>query len=148
MNRRIFVAVLVLSCSNGGFAADKVDPINKNRKGVAIEGYDVTAYFQQGRPVKGSDKFTHSWSGATWQFASAAGRDAFAAAPEMYAPQFGGYCAYAVSEGYTATIDPQAWKIVDGRLYLNYSKAVKATWEKDIPGRIAKAERNWPSLHR
>ena len=129
-------------------AADRVDPINKNRRGVAVEGYDVTAYFEQGKPVKGSDKFAYSWMGATWNFASAANRDAFAGAPEKYAPQYGGYCAYAVSENHTATIDPTAWKIVDGKLYLNYSKSVRDTWEKNIPGRVESADRNWPGLHR
>jgi YHS domain-containing protein len=148
MNRRIFLSILVLASSSASFAEDKVDSINKNRQGVAVEGYDVTAYFQQGKPVKGSDKFAYTWMGATWRFASAAGRDAFAAQPEKYAPQYGGYCAYAVSEGHTASIDPEAWKIVDGKLYLNYSKSVRVMWEKDIPGRVERADHNWPSLHK
>ncbi|MBL6959377.1 MAG: YHS domain protein [Rhodospirillales bacterium] len=113
---------------------------------VAIEGTDPVAYFKQGRAVKGSGDFTHKWNGATWRFASQANRDAFAAAPQQYAPQFGGYCAWAVSQGYTASIDPEAWSIVDGKLYLNYSKGVQTQWKQDIPGNIAKAEANWPGI--
>jgi hypothetical protein len=78
--------------------------------------------------------------------ASAANRDAFKADPAKYAPQYGGYCAWAVSRGYTAGIDPEAWKIVNDRLYLNYSTAVQAKWSEDIPGNIAKAGENWPKI--
>ena len=84
--------------------------------------------------------------GATWRFSTEANRDAFAANPEKYAPQYGGYCAYAVSEGYTASTTPEAWKIVDGKLYLNYSKDVQKIWEQDIPGRIANGDKNWPKV--
>ena len=114
--------------------------------GVAIEGADPVAYFLDGRAMAGSSDFTHDWDGAEWRFASAANRDRFAAEPERYAPRYGGYCAWAVSQGYTADIDPEAWTIVDGALYLNYSKSVQATWAKDIPGNIAKAEANWPGV--
>jgi hypothetical protein len=86
--------------------------------------------------------------GATWRFASAEHRDMFAASPEQYAPRYGGYCSYAVSQGHTASIDPEAWKIVDGKLYLNYSKGVQKMWEKDQAGYIGKADANWPGLHR
>jgi hypothetical protein len=140
--------VLLLSASLTAPGADLVDPIQKTRRGVALEGYDTVAYFEQGRPVKGSDRFTFSWMGASWQFASATHRDLFAADPEKYAPQFGGYCSYAVSEGYTAEIDPQAWKIVDGKLYLNYSKSVQQKWQETMEKRIEDANRNWPRLHR
>ncbi len=113
--------------------------------GVAIDGTDPVAYFLEGRAVAGSSLFSHDWDGAEWHFTTAANRDAFAAAPEDFAPRFGGYCAWAVSQGYTADVDPEAWTIVDGALYLNYSKSVQATWSKDIPGNIAKAEANWPA---
>jgi hypothetical protein len=86
--------------------------------------------------------------GATWQFASADSRDSFAADPRKFAPQYGGYCAWAVSRGYTADTDPEAWKIIDGKLYLNYSKSVQRKWETDIPGNVAKADGNWPGLHK
>ena len=114
--------------------------------GIAVRGTDVVAYVTDRRPVPGRAEFTHMWQGATWRFASAANRDRFAADPARYAPAYGGFCAYAVSEGYTATIDPAAWRIVDGRLYLNYDRSVQRRWEQDIPGRIARADTNWPSL--
>ena len=113
---------------------------------VAIDGTDPVAYFTEGKAVKGSSGFTHRWKGAAWRFKNAANRDAFAASPEKYSPQFGGYCAWAVSQGYTAGIDPEAWKIVRGKLYLNYSKGVQEQWVEDIPGNIAKAESNWPGV--
>ncbi len=114
--------------------------------GVAVRGTDVVAYVTQGQPVPGRAEFSHAWRGATWRFASAAHRDLFAADPERYAPAYGGFCAFAVSEGYTAPIDPAAWKIVDGRLYLNYNQSVQRRWERDIPGRISSADANWPGL--
>lgn len=114
--------------------------------GIAIRGTDPVAYFTQGEPVSGSAEYTYDWNGATWQFASAEHRDLFAANPEQYAPEYGGYCAWAVSQGYTASIDPEAWKIVDGQLYLNYDKRVQQRWARDIPGNIAKANQNWPDV--
>lgn len=114
--------------------------------GVAVRGTDVVAYVTQGRAVPGRAEFTHAWQGAAWRFASAANRDRFAAEPGRYAPAYGGFCAFAVSEGYTAPIDPTAWRIVDGRLYLNYDRSVQRRWEGDIPGRIARADANWPRL--
>ena len=113
---------------------------------VAIEGTDPVAYFAEGKAVKGSSDYTHPWKGAEWRFKTAANRDAFVADPEKYAPQFGGYCAWAVSQGYTASIDPKAWTIHGGKLYLNYSKGVQVQWSEDIPGNIAKGERNWPKV--
>lgn len=114
--------------------------------GVAINGYDAVAYFAEGEPVEGSSDFTHDWNGATWRFATAENRDKFAADPEAYAPQYGGYCAWAVSQGYTASTDPQAWRIVDGKLYLNYNLDVQKQWAGDIPGNISKADGNWPKV--
>ncbi|NEQ45051.1 MAG: YHS domain-containing protein [Leptolyngbya sp. SIOISBB] len=113
---------------------------------VAIAGADPVAYFTEGAYVPGSADFTHEWSGATWQFASAENRDAFASDPVQYAPQYGGYCAWAVSQGYTAAVDPEAWSIVDDKLYLNYDKNIQTRWEKDIPGHIAQANANWPEV--
>jgi len=113
---------------------------------IAIDGTDPVAYFTDGAPVAGDPAITHDWNGATWRFSSAANRDAFAADPAAYAPQFGGYCAYAVSEGYTASTTPEAWRIVDGKLYLNYSRRIQRKWERDIPARIANGEANWPRV--
>ena len=124
------------------FAAE---PIHA-RDGLALSGYDAVAYFTQSKAVKGDPKFEHEWGGARWRFASAANRDAFARSPEKYAPRYGGYCAYAVSRNYTAPTDPEAWKVVDGKLYLNYDKKVRELWEKELPGVIATADRNWPGV--
>jgi len=122
-------------------------PVNKSLfGGVAIDGYDPVAYFTDSKPVAGKKEFEHTYQGATWRFASAEHRDLFAADPEKYAPQYGGYRAYAVAQGKLAGIDPEAWTIVEGKLYLNYSKKIRAQWEKDIPGFITKGDENWPGL--
>ncbi len=144
-NRQLVAGVLGMMLSTA--VALAVAPVNKTLfGGRALKGYDPVAYFEAGRPQPGSKAFTHVWGGATWLFSSAAHRDAFAAEPEKYAPQFGGYCAWAVSQGYTADIDPAAWKIVDGKLYLNYSPKIQQQWEEDTAGNIAKGEKNWPGL--
>lgn len=114
------------------------------RSKLALDGYDPVAYFKSGRPQKGTSAHALSWNGATWHFASPENKTAFESNPKGFAPQFGGYCAWAVSEGYTAKGDPSAWRIVDGKLFLNYNASVQKTWEKDIPGHVAKGEKNWP----
>ncbi|HZT71450.1 MAG TPA: YHS domain-containing (seleno)protein [Terriglobia bacterium] len=141
-------AAAVLLVSVTAAFADKADPVFQDGSGVAIRGYDPVAYFTDQKPVKGSEQFTFAWMGATWRFATAAHRDQFAANPSQYAPQYGGYCSYAVSKGHTASIDPEAWRIVDGKLYLNYSKSVQQKWAQDVPGNIQKANQNWPALHK
>jgi hypothetical protein len=120
--------------------------VNQSRDGLAMQGYDPVSYVAAGRPARGTTAFETRWNGATWRFASAANRDAFANDPDRYAPRFGGYCAYAVSRGYTANGDPRVWRVVDGRLYLNYSAGAQALWEKDVPGNIAKGNANWPAV--
>lgn len=125
--------------------ADKA-PVYQSNSGTAIDGTDPISYFTEGRPVAGDSGITHNWNGATWQFTSTENRDRFAASPEKYAPQYGGYCAWAVSQGYTASTDPDAWSIVDGKLYLNYSKSVQKNWEGDVPGHITSADKNWPKV--
>ena len=112
----------------------------------AVGGYDPVAYFTEGKPVKGDARFETSYQGAQWRFASAENRDRFVATPQRYAPQYGGYCAWAVSEGKTASGDPMFWKIVDQKLYLNYDADVQKKWDKDIPGHIRKADQNWPAV--
>ena len=123
----LFVAAPALAAS----------PVNETLFGTAVEGTDVVAYFTQGRPVPGKREFSYEWKGATWRFASQEHRDLFAADPAKYAPQYGGYCAYAVSQGATAGIDPQAWKIHDGKLYLNLNQEIQKTWSQDIAGYVA-----------
>jgi hypothetical protein len=114
--------------------------------GTAVGGYDPVAYFTEGKPVPGKRDITWSWKGATWRFATEKNRDAFKATPEAYAPQYGGHCAWAVSSGYTAKGDPKHWKIVNGKLYLNYNAKVQSDWERDVPGHIGKADKNWPKV--
>lgn len=126
--------------------AAAIAPVYSTLLGGAIRGYDPVAYFTESKPVEGKKAFSHKWKGATWYFASGKNRDLFRADPEKYAPRYGGYCAYAVSRGYTASIVPEAWKIVDGKLYLNYSKGVQRAWEQDIPGNIKLGDKNWPEL--
>jgi len=146
---RFIAPAFLLSAGLPSLHAEKlVDPVYKDNRGVAIRGYDPVAYFKEAKPVKGSAQFSHAWMGATWQFANDANRALFAADPEKYAPRFGGYCAFAVSKNQTAEIDPEAWKIIDGRLYLNYSKAVQKKWEDDVMTRIEAATKNWPALHK
>jgi len=115
-------------------------------KGVAINGTDPVAYFTDNKPIAGSPDITAAWKGATWRFATKAHRDTFVADPEKYAPQYGGYCAYAVAEGATASSVPEAFNLVDGKLYLNFSTGVRQLWRKDIPGYIKKANANWPKV--
>lgn len=142
----IFAAALL--CAAALYAGSPVDPVNKSRRGLALKGYDPVAYFTDSRPLKGSADSSYEWMGATWWFANSVNRDLFRTNPEKYAPQFGGYCAWAVSNGYTADIDPEAFRIIDGRLYLNYNKDVQKKWEAAIAQRIEDANRNWPSLHK
>jgi len=141
---RVGFTTLILLSFLMALAGDK--PVYQTSAGVAIKGYDPVAYFNQDQPVKGTDEFSYQWNGASWHFSNAANLASFQQEPEKYAPQFGGYCAYAVSLGKTASIDPKAWKIVDGKLYLNYSTSIQKKWEADIPGHIASAEKNWPKV--
>lgn len=139
----VFAAIALIGIAA---PARAIDPVNTNWRGWAVRGYDPVAYFVDGHATEGKSEFTTSWQGATWRFASAEHRDRFVADPEAYAPQYGGYCAYAVARGETANIDPEAWRIVSGKLYLNYDKEIQAKWERDVPGFIARADQNWPRL--
>ncbi len=126
-------------------AAARTPEVYANR-GVAVDGSDVVAYFLERRPVAGQAAFTHDWRGSTWRFSSEANLAAFAADPEAFAPQYGGYCAWAVSNNYTAATVPEAWTIADGKLYLNFSRRIQRRWERDMAARIAAADRNWPAV--
>lgn len=128
-------------CSTSAKAGDIFE-----RNNMAIDGYDPVAYFTEQKPVKGSPEFRSDFQGSTFQFASAAHRDAFAADPSKYAPQYGGYCAYGMAKGYKAAIDPAAFTVVSDKLYLNYSETVRSRWVMDIPGYIRKADVNWPDV--
>ncbi|MGJ7095459.1 YHS domain-containing (seleno)protein [Vibrio hannami] len=113
----------------------------------AVDGYDTVAYFTEGKPVKGSKEFKTEYMGADWYFASKENLDKFTADPEAFAPQYGGYCAWAIAEKSDfAPGDPEQWKIVDGKLYLNYNADIQNRWLKDVPGFIATGDKNWPKL--
>ncbi|MGH8443010.1 MAG: YHS domain-containing (seleno)protein [Nevskiaceae bacterium] len=122
-------------------------PVYQTSRG-ALDGNDPVAYFTTGAPAEGKAEFTHEWNGATWHFASAENLAAFRQAPEKYAPQFGGYCAYAVANNYTAKTAPEAWHIEDGKLYLNFDPSVRERWLTRKAEFIAAGERNWPAVIR
>jgi len=133
-----FSCVILLLTGFGGTVAGQTPAAN-----VAIKGYDTVAYFKADKALKGNESFTFQWHDMTWYFASKENRDLFAASPEKYAPQFDGYCAWAMTESRKAITDPEVWKIVDGKLYLNCSKSAYEKWSRDIPGNIKKADTNW-----
>ena len=114
---------------------------------VAIKGYDTVAYFTASKAQKGSEAFTVQWHGMTWYFSTKENKDLFAGNPAKYAPQYDGYCAWALTEGRKAITDPEIWKIVDGKLYLQCSEAALEKWSKDIPGNIKKSDENWMKMY-
>lgn len=112
----------------------------------AISGYDAVAYFTAGEPVAGSDQYSMEYKGAVWKFASREHLELFRAEPEAYAPQYGGYCAWAMAEGDTASTEPELWTIHDGKLYLNYSRRINARWKENMLEYIEQADRQWAEL--
>lgn len=148
--RAAFIATLIIALGATAFplapanAADRV--YTSLFSDVAVGGYDAVAYFTQKKPVKGSKKFQTTHDGATWRFASQETLDLFKANPAAYAPQYGGYCAWAVSQGYTAKGNPKNWALHDGKLYLNYNDAVQTDWDADREGFIKLADANWPKV--
>jgi YHS domain-containing protein len=120
--------------------------VNVDAKGVGLRGHDPVAYFTAGAPALGNPAFTAKHGGVTFQFASAANRDAFRAAPAKYAPQFGGFCAMGVALEKKLDGDPAAWHIADGKLYLNVNKDVQKKWLEDVSGNNKKAEQIWPAI--
>lgn len=143
MRFRITLLALALAAAPVALSAQAV---NTTTGGLAIGGYDPVAYQAEHQARKGMAEFTAMHDGATYRFASAANRDAFQADPARYVPAYGGYCAYGMARGYRAKVDPQAFTVVDGRLYLNYSLDVRDRWSKDIAGYIARADSNWVRL--
>jgi len=144
ITRRTALATMAASLASPAFATEP--SIYKGGNNVAVNGYDVVGYFTESRHVQGNADFAIEWMGAIWQFASAGNRDLFASSPEAYAPQYGGHCAYAAAKGALASTVPEAWTIVEGRLFLNYSLGVRDLWRQDIAGNIIKADANWPAL--
>ncbi len=137
-------ALLIGAASHLAWAVDPVFHTGSER--LAIRGYDTVAYFTQKEPVQGHQRYQTQWQGATWRFASQKNLDLFKSSPQRYAPQYGGYCAYAVSKGATASIQPDAWSVVNDKLYLNYGIAVRALWKRDTKGNIQKADQHWPRI--
>ena len=153
-NEEPFMTVIkrlsILSLLLVGMSALAADPpIYSHKSKGAIRGADPVAYFDLAPgadAVLGSDAYTHEWMGATWKFANAENRDKFAADPEAYAPQYGGYCAFAVSHNFTKSVQPDVWEIVDGKLYLNFNRTAYRKWAKDKPAAIVRGDSNWPTV--
>jgi hypothetical protein len=136
----LFLIVVAAACS-----AD-VGEVYKDESGIAINGYDPVGYFREGKPVKGVADFELEWNGAVWRFASLQNKADFEKYPEGFAPKYGGYCAYGMSNGYKAPTQPDAWSVVDGKLYLNYNTDVKKDWLSAKDTLIIKADKNWPNV--
>ena len=150
--RRLILSRLILACLSAlswlvaGAVVSADTPVYLSKDGAAINGYDPVAYFTESAPVRGRPENAVMWKGALWYFASARNREKFEANPRAYAPQYGGYCAYAVSQGFTDETDPNAWRIVDGKLYLTNSPVAQRLWARDIPGHVSRANANWPDV--
>lgn len=142
MLRGIAQGVLGLGLLSAARAMVETDRI----PGVAVSGYDPVAYFTEGRPRPGSKRITLKHEGVEWRFASEANRERFRANPSRYAPQYGGFCSWAVAQGYTAPSDPEAWAIHEGKLYLNYDLEIRDRWKTDVPGHVTSGDKNWPRL--
>lgn len=150
ITRRIVLTIIALGAAGAIApwpAMANVPPIYTGIvKGVGAGGYDTVAFVTENAARPGRPDITLEHAGVVWRFASAANRDTFKADPSRYMPQYGGYCAWAVANGYTAKGDPEAWSVVDGKLYLNYNESVRAGWLKDTAGNIGKGNANWPAV--
>jgi YHS domain-containing protein len=147
----IFCITLMAGCKTASVATASragVEPFFKSEEGLALKGYDAVTYFTESKPEEGRSEFEAEWNGAKWHFASAQNRELFLREPAKYAPQYGGYCSWAVGHGYTAKGDPEAWKVVEGKLYLNYNQDVKAKWEQEMSALISKGNENWISFQK
>jgi YHS domain-containing protein len=139
---RYFINVVFVFLSFTTFAQELSGKAFTTKNG-AIDGYDAVAYFTDAKPVKGQKQFALKYKDALWYFASAEHQALFKANPQKYAPQFGGFCAYGVSRGYKVKIEPEAWEIFEGKLYLNYDLDIQQKWKKDKAGYVKKANANW-----
>ena len=152
MIKYVGIAIVLILVAVGGFATmKKISPVSwgwwgttNTESGVALRGYDPVAYFEQETPVLGSDELTHEWGDATWHFASVENQQRFSANSEQYAPQFGGFCAFAASKGFTADPDPEAWHIEDGKLYVFADLKVRDEWVSGLAeGSLVRSQENW-----
>jgi YHS domain-containing protein len=156
MRRRVFAvlatAALVVGWATRATSADRAtgrpNGAFYEQAGAAIKGYDPVAFFTDKQPVKGSPEHTAEYKGSVFHFSSQANRDAFTTNPAQYAPQYHGFCAFGVARGYKAATDPAAFTVVDNKLYLNYNKDIQKQWSADIPGLVARANKNWPEVSR
>ncbi|MGD9835181.1 MAG: YHS domain-containing (seleno)protein [Piscinibacter sp.] len=139
-------AATLLNRPAQAYDENSASAVNVDASGLALKGHDPVAYFNAAKPTPGLAQFSTQHQGATYRFASAANRDAFIANPGKYAPAYGGFCAMGVALEKKLDVDPQAWRVVDGRLYLNVNKDVQKRWLDDVPGHVATAEKNWPRL--
>ena len=152
MNRRSVLKLSFVAAASPFFliptahAAKGKGPTYIDKKGHAIKGYDTVAYFTENKPVVGKPEFQHQWKHATWFFSSQANLDLFKSAPEKYAPQYGGYCAYAIAIDRLVPIDPTQFTVLDNKLYLNYSPRIQRRWEKNRDNYLRDSEKNWPKL--
>jgi len=142
--RRTIFAILAATIATPVFASNP--PIFVNSNNIAINGYDTVAYFTVSEPVSGLPQLAYKWNGATWLFATTKTLNMFKENPEAYAPQFGGYCAYAAASGALAPTEPDAWTIYEGKLYLNLNLRTRRIWQRDVAGNVAKAEAKWPDI--
>ena len=142
----VIVSLFATGVANAGTETNVSSGLTTKGPGLAVHGYDVVAYFEQGQPRVGPAKYSTVYNGATYRFSGKQNLDAFEAHPAKYVPQYGGYCAYGVAVGAKFDGDPRLWRIVNGKLYLNLNEDIQETWEKDIPGHIQEADRNWQSI--
>jgi YHS domain-containing protein len=149
--RALFGAMLTSSLALAGGAAVAFDPkstaaVNTDASGVALRGHDPVAYFTVGKPTAGAQTFQSKFDGATYQFASAENKTAFDKEPAKFAPQYGGFCAFAAAKNAKFDADPTVFKIVDNKLYMNVNPDVAVKWNADVPGHIKAADANWTGL--
>ena len=142
--KKLLIAAAIVMIASTQVKAQKEEVFITNSQ--AIRGYDPVAYFKVGKPVKGNESYHYQWKNTTWLFATKEDLELFSRNPEQYSPQYGGYCAYGLSEGHKAPTDPNAWTIVEGKLYLNYSPKVKEMWMKNQKERIQVADKTWSEI--
>jgi YHS domain-containing protein len=146
---QFMLIVLILAIGINRASAQKFDGKyfnNVDANGVILDGYDAVAFFTENKAVKGDPKFQLRYDDATYYFSSAGHLELFKSNPEKYKPQFGGWCAYAVSLGRIAPIDVNTFSIVDGRLFIQHNQRAVNGWNKDVPGNIVKADKYWPGV--
>lgn len=134
----LILGLFLLSCSRESDLSANIIPQTN-----AISGYDPVAYFTEAKPVPGQEDFSYVWNDAKWLFSSKENMELFQEAPERYAPQYNGYCAFALSRNDFVNVNPESWAIVDEKLYFTFNHDIKNAWLQDKRNYIAKANRNW-----